>query len=89
MLDGFGIYGPRGEGGKRLSNADLDVCHGHSHTVLWDGQMVTMYHYHFTDEYPYTIGCFKGQPTSISQAEANEKRPAPGKDTPLRTLSAH
>jgi hypothetical protein len=60
MLDGFAIYGPRGENGVELKNADLDECHGHTHEVLLDGKMVRAYHYHFTQEYPYTIGCFRG-----------------------------
>jgi hypothetical protein len=60
--DGFGIYGNRGENGVALTNADLDVCHGHTHAVLWDGMMVTMYHYHATREYPYTLGCYRGSP---------------------------
>lgn len=62
MIDGFGLYGLRGEGGKLLTNRDLDECHGHSHTVLWDGEMIEMYHYHFTYEYPYTAGCLRGTP---------------------------
>ncbi len=65
MLDGFGIYGPIGEKGERLENKDLDVCHGHTHAINWDGNMVVMYHYHFTDEYPYSIGCFKGIPVNV------------------------
>lgn len=28
-LDGFGMFGPRSEGGKLVTNADLDECHGH------------------------------------------------------------
>jgi hypothetical protein len=59
-LDGFGIYGVRGENGQVLTNADLDACHGHTHAITWDGQTVVMYHYHATYEYPYTIGCFNG-----------------------------
>ncbi|WP_081647682.1 YHYH protein [Pseudorhodobacter ferrugineus] len=59
-LDGFGIYGMAGAGGTHLSNADLDACHGHTETVMWDGKSVQMYHYHLTDEYPYTLGCFAG-----------------------------
>ena len=59
-LDGFGIYGVRGENGQVLTNADLDVCHGHTHSITWNGQVVSMYHYHATYEYPYTIGCFQG-----------------------------
>jgi len=61
-LDGFGVYGIHGEGGTMLTTADLDDCHGHDHTVLWDGEPRSIYHYHMTDEYPYTIGCFRGTP---------------------------
>ena len=60
--DGFGIYGNRGENGTPLTNADLDVCHGHTHAILWDGVVLTMYHYHATKEYPYTLGCYRGTP---------------------------
>ncbi|MBI1881016.1 MAG: YHYH protein [Chloroflexi bacterium] len=59
-FDGFGIYGHRGENGQTLTNADLDECHGHTHTLEWDGQMVEMYHYHATWEFPYTVGCYRG-----------------------------
>ncbi|NDP28808.1 MAG: YHYH protein [Flavobacterium sp.] len=62
MLDGFGIYGPYGEEGKLLSSKDLDECHGHTHPVLWDGVMTNIYHYHWTYDFPYNIGCFKGTP---------------------------
>lgn len=62
MLDGFGIYGPYGENGELLSSKDLDECHGHAHPVLWDGQMINLYHYHWTYDFPYNIGCFKGTP---------------------------
>ncbi len=61
-FDGFGIYGYYGEDGKELTNADLDECHGHTHAIEWDGQVVEMYHYHATHEFPYTVGCFKGTP---------------------------
>jgi YHYH protein len=59
-LDGFGIFGQFGEGGRRLTNADLDVCHGHTHAIQWDGQTRTLYHYHMTREYPYSVACFHG-----------------------------
>jgi hypothetical protein len=62
MLDGFGIYGPHGENGELLTSSDLDECHGHTHEVLWDGQMIELYHYHWTYDFPYNIGCFKGTP---------------------------
>lgn len=65
-LDGFGIYGPRDASGKILTNADLDECHGTTSEVEWDGQKVVMYHYVATYEYPYTLGCYRGTPISLS-----------------------
>ena len=56
MYDGFGIYGRYSQGGQLPTN--LDDCGGHTHEI--DGVMV--YHYHFPDEFPWTIGCFKGCP---------------------------
>jgi hypothetical protein len=61
-FDGFGIYGHRGENGQTLTNTDLDECHGHTHLIEWDGQRVEMYHYHATWEFPYTVGCYRGNP---------------------------
>jgi hypothetical protein len=62
-FDGFGVYGYYGEDGKELTNEDLDECHGHTHTIEWDGQTVEMYHYHATHEFPYMVGCFRGSPS--------------------------
>lgn len=59
-IDGFGIYGRRGEGGAVLSSTDLDPCHGHTHTIEWNGKTVEMYHYHGTQDFPYTVGCLRG-----------------------------
>jgi hypothetical protein len=59
-LDGFGIFGRYDEGGKLLSSADLDECHGHVHAIPWDGRTVVMYHYHATWDFPYTVGCMRG-----------------------------
>lgn len=65
-LDGFGIFGLRGEGGYELSSDDLDECHGHTHVIMWDGKPTRMYHYHFTHDFPYLVGCFKGTPVAPS-----------------------
>jgi hypothetical protein len=54
--DGFAVYGMQGDGGKTITNADLDICHGHTDTT------VTQYHYHTTETFPYTIGCYRGTP---------------------------
>jgi hypothetical protein len=34
---------------------------------MWDGKVVSMYHYVMTDEYPYSIGCFRGTPVSVAR----------------------
>ncbi|MGL4177581.1 MAG: YHYH protein, partial [Dermatophilaceae bacterium] len=47
-LDGFGLYGPKDDGGVEVRSADLDECHGHVGPVLWDGTVREMYHYHLT-----------------------------------------
>jgi hypothetical protein len=59
-LDGFGIFGEYGDGGKRLRSSDLDACHGHTHRIMWDGKEVEMFHYHATLDFPYTVGCMRG-----------------------------
>jgi hypothetical protein len=58
-IDGFGIYGPY-ENGRQLTTADLDACHGRTGPVDWDGRKVTMYHYVATVDFPYTVGCLRG-----------------------------
>lgn len=63
--DGFPIYGNLGEGGVPLSNADLDICHGHTHAITFNGKTVVMYHYHATHSFPYTVGCYRGTPVHI------------------------
>jgi hypothetical protein len=62
MLDGFPILRPTDAQGRWIKNEELDECHGRLGPVLIEGKEVQMYHYRFTREYPYTIGCFKGTP---------------------------
>jgi hypothetical protein len=64
-IDGFGIYGPRGENGKYLTNQDLDECHGIVDRIFWDGEWRLMYHYVLNDEFPYGPGCFLGTPATL------------------------
>ncbi len=61
-LDGFGIYGSY-EKGRKLTSKDLDECHGRTSKVMWNGKVKDVYHYVFTEDYPYTVGCFKGKVT--------------------------
>ncbi|HRA20026.1 MAG TPA: YHYH protein, partial [Anaerolineae bacterium] len=74
-LDGFGIFGRRGEDGRELASADLDACHGHSHEVDWDGQRRVMFHYHATLDYPYTVGCYRGTPIRAGGGGGRPPRP--------------
>jgi len=93
-LDGFGIYASL-ERGAVLTNEDLDVCHGHTHTIPWNGSLIDMYHYHMTKEYPYTVGCFMGEPTSVQSVPVAglstdapprmDTPPPPKEDAPLTT----
>jgi len=62
-LDGFGIFSPYDKNGRELTSADLDVCHGTTSRILWDGKSVVMYHYVMTRDFPNTVACFRGTPT--------------------------
>jgi hypothetical protein len=64
-LDGFPITGRRGDGGRLITDADLDACHGHVGSIVLNGKRVRMYHYHATLEFPYTLGCFHGTPLQL------------------------
>ena len=65
--DGYGIYIERDAQGQLLTNASLDGCHGRTSKVVWNGKKTTIYHYDATIEYPYTVGCYHGTPTKMSQ----------------------
>jgi len=67
-LDGFGVYGPLGANGKPIKNSQLDECHGMTSKVMWEGKMTNMYHYVTNNEYPYSIGCFRGTPGELPKA---------------------
>ncbi|MDR7305509.1 YHYH protein [Rhodoferax saidenbachensis] len=83
LLDGFGIYGSYGEKGQALASKDLDECHGHTHTIPWEGKQVAMYHYHATPDFPYTAGCLRGSykqsdVTTISGPRPQRNMQGPG-----------
>lgn len=70
-VDGFGIASGLKSDGSHYVNADLDVCHGTTSPIVWDGYTRTMYHYVMTDEYPYSIGCFRGSSVSTTGTEGS------------------
>jgi hypothetical protein len=61
-LDGFGIYSLYDAQGRKLTDADLDECHGRASEVERNGKRQKIYHYVLTRGYPYTIGCYRGTP---------------------------
>ena len=62
--DGFPIVVERDAGGALPTNADLDECHGRTSMIVLDGVVVEMYHYSATLEFPYFIGCYRGEPAA-------------------------
>lgn len=65
LLDGFPVYGPS-ESGNTITNADLDVYHGH--TAVTADYPAGIYHYHITSADPYINGNgFYGTPGTVSQ----------------------
>jgi hypothetical protein len=65
LLDGFPIYGPL-ENGSTLTNADLDIYHGH--TTATADYPSGIYHYHITADAPYINGSgFYGTKGSVTQ----------------------
>lgn len=66
LLDGFPVYGPQEESGSAVTNANLDVYHGHIHATI--DYPNGIYHYHFTTEAPYLNGSgFYGTPGTVTQ----------------------
>jgi hypothetical protein len=61
-LDGFPITGPAVGDGNILTTADLDECHGIVSDVTVDGEVVTTYHYVMTQDFPYSVSCFRATP---------------------------
>ncbi len=58
-LDGFPITGPKVAANSILTTDDLDECHGLTSQILLDGKPVTMYHYVMTQDFPYSVSCFR------------------------------
>lgn len=61
-LDGFPITGPQVNAGNILTTSDLDECHGLTSQIVLDGRNVTMYHYVMTQDFPYSVSCFRATP---------------------------
>lgn len=64
-LDGFPITGPEVAPGKYLTTDNLDECHGITSEITVDGRKKIAYHYVMTQDFPYSVSCFRGRPTRI------------------------
>lgn len=60
-FDGFPITGAASSSGKVLTTDSLDECHGMTSEVFIDGKLTRTYHYVLTEDFPYSVGCFKGK----------------------------
>lgn len=58
-LDGFPITGPMVGEANILTTSDLDECHGITSTITLDDEEVTTYHYVMTQDFPYSVSCFR------------------------------
>jgi hypothetical protein len=94
-LDGFPITGPQVSANNIVTTSDLDACHGLTSEVMLDGKKVTTYHYVMTQDFPYSISCFRSkaanppglqqqsqQPTQQAVPAAPRPTPAPLPGTP-------
>jgi YHYH protein len=65
LLDGFPVYGKKGENGVEMKNATLDECSGHTGPTPEFPQGI--YHYHLTsDKAPYSIDCYHGDVSNVT-----------------------
>lgn len=61
-LDGFPITGPKVGENNMLTTSDLDECHGITSAYFVNGKSVTGYHYVMTQDFPYSVSCFRAAP---------------------------
>ncbi|HWB67293.1 MAG TPA: YHYH protein [Mycobacteriales bacterium] len=67
-LDGYPITGPVVGKHNVLTTRDLDVCHGLVSSVKIDGAKVRTYHYVMTQDFPYSVSCFRATPVTTGPA---------------------
>jgi hypothetical protein len=58
-LDGFPITGPKVGDNNFLTTDYLDECHGITSEIVLDGKTITSYHYVMTQDFPYSVSCFR------------------------------
>ncbi len=73
-LDGFPITGPKLGDNNILTTSDLDECHGLTSQVVLDGKNATTYHYVMTQDFPYSVSCYRDTPTQPPGQQAPADR---------------
>jgi YHYH protein len=77
--DGYAIVAETGSDGKLLSTAQLDNFHGNTSTYVDEnGKSVTSFHYTVSQDWPYTIGAFKGTPSTFEGLNTTPATPPGG-----------
>lgn len=93
-FDGFPITGPKLPNGNYLKTADLDECHGITSEITLDGKKVSMYHYVLTQDFPYSVSCFKGTsvfkpgPAGGTTTTGGQQPPQQGGTPPQEAITA-
>jgi hypothetical protein len=72
-LDGFPITGPKVGDNNILTTDDLDECHGFTSTINFGNQRVKTYHYVMTQDFPYSVSCFRATPASLPNQPTGAK----------------
>lgn len=74
-LDGFPITGPQVGSNNILTTSDLDECHGLTSQIVLDGKTVTSYHYVMTQDFPYSVSCYRNTPIQPPGQQGGAQHP--------------
>lgn len=77
-LDGYPITGPKVGENNYLTTSDLDECHGIVSEVMLDGLKTKTYHYVMTQDFPYSVSCFRSTPIQSPGQHAGGGQPPAG-----------
>jgi hypothetical protein len=88
-LDGHPITGPKVAENSILTTDNLDECHGLVSEITMDGKKITVYHYVMTQDYPYSVSCFKSKPIQPPGQQHAESTPSTGQQAPAIQDSMH
>jgi hypothetical protein len=75
-LDGYPITGPKVGDKNYLTTSDLDECHGIVSDITLDGKKTTQYHYVMTQDFPYSVSCFRSTAIQSPAQHAGGQQPA-------------